>query len=217
MEWNLPVSEIAWRGIARRVARKLGRMSAVDRDDARGYANLGMMLAAREFRPGLGGPGTYLEWVGLWRAWDQMRKDGLVFREGDMARGKRPWLLFDPQGEELQPALCEGRPWSRLEQEEWVDIVRRVTTDLEAAVFRVVFVGGAMQRRVAELLGANEATVSLIVKAALDKARPLLRAYFRGENVRGVRPGKSPRNFYTVHAGVRKYKDVRRGDAEGSL
>jgi RNA polymerase sigma factor (sigma-70 family) len=154
--------------LAREISRRLHFVYRwVAEDDIRGYAYLGLVLAAKRFDEGRGVPfKRFASYKAAMLAVDEMRRDGLLRRRGAKKRAEAPLTgdFHDPRG---------GHPFDRAEAREFC---ASLLAKLKADERRLVLLYYADQLTFAEIAGVfriSESAVSLRHKAVLRKLRKL--------------------------------------------
>jgi len=166
--------------MVQQIARRLNRCySWVDRDDLRGYASLGLALAARSFDPGRGIPfARYAATKATFLAVDEMRRDGLVQRD---RRGRHPRMV------PLQMDICDPGARDRRDRVEKRDLcealLRKIRSE-DRQLLLMYYADELTFREIAEVFSISESAVCLRHKALMRRLRRLTASSRRGLHVR---------------------------------
>ena len=160
-------------GLAGRIAGKLRRSYGwVCLDDLRGYACLGLLLAARAFDADRGVPfDRFAMCKGMFLAIDEMRKDGVLQRRRVKAIAPTVPIsgdLPDPKGEMAQ------------ERTETQDMCRSLLGKLKAADRRLLMMHYADHmtfKQIARVYHISESAVCLRHKTLIEKLRKLAKVH----------------------------------------
>lgn len=171
------------RGIASRLHRSYTWIAL---DDLRGYAYLGLALAAQAYKADRGVPfDCFASRKGMFLAIDEMRKDGVVRRR----RAKMPVTIEPMVGDVPDPRGDGGR--DAMETRDLCTVLLDKLHADDRRLLMLYYADSLTFRQIARVFGISESAVCLRHKMLLNKLRTLAR-----------RRGPWPRAFHATRRRV---------------